>query len=944
MGKALAIYHSLPPFARQLAASAHGWQLRQWRYGPETNALAAEAQRREKWTAAQWHEWQQAKLSGVLERARKSVPYYRQQWQERLGGDGCQSHELLQNWPILSKEKVRRQPRAFVAEDVSESRLRMEQTSGTTGTPLRLWHSRETARAWYALMETRWRGWYGVSRQDCWAILGGQLVTPASQKKPPFWVWNAGLKELYLSSYHLSPETCASYFQAMKERNIFYLWGYASSLFSLALFASEQHLEPPHFNVVVSNAEPLYTHQRDLISRVFGCPVRDTYGMSEMVAAAGECEHGRLHLWPEAGIVEVFADDRDEPAPWGTVGRLICTGLINQDMPLIRYELGDRGALASPTESCPCGRTLPILQSIEGRDDDVIITADHRRIGRLDSVFKADFPIREAQVIQETLTSLRVKVVPDERYTYSSGERIKAALRERVGQMPIVIECVDHIPRGQNGKFWAVISQVRGAANGTNGSRRGGLGAARPKGPLSLRVFHKLPPFARSWAASVHGYSLKASRYSSDTLRLTEEALARDHWPAAAWRKWLDERLLGVLRRAALQVPFYQRFWEERRRGGDDASFDVLANWPILKKEALRTHPELFVASDCDRRKMHAEHTSGTTGTPLTLWRSRQTSQHWYALNEARIRRWNGLTHQSKWGHVGGQPVVPFEQRRPPYWVWNSALNQLYLSCMHIGPQSSPAYLAAIKQYGLDYLLGYSSSIALLARSATETGVKIPLKLVVTDSEPLLDNQRSMIENAFACPVRETYGMAEITCAASECSAGSLHIWPEAGFIELLDENDQPVGPGQTGRIIATQLINPDMPLIRYDTQDMAQAAPDDTPCACGRPLPRLQKLLGRDDDVIITQDGRRIVQVDRIFDPCFDMREAQIVQEEIGRFRIKVVPGARWSAASGEALCQALGNLVGEAEIGVDVVPEIERTWAGKYRVIVSKVSAARS
>ena len=107
-------------------------------------------------------------------------------------------------------------------------------------------------------------------------------------------------------------------------------------------------MQPPGLKVVISNAEPLFSYQRKLISQVFGCPVRETYGMSEMVAAAGECEHGRLHLWPEAGIVEVLADDRDEPLPNGEVGRLICTGLINEDMPLIRYELGDRGSWRIP--------------------------------------------------------------------------------------------------------------------------------------------------------------------------------------------------------------------------------------------------------------------------------------------------------------------------------------------------------------------------------------------------------------------------------------------------------------------------------------------------------------------------------------------------------------------------------------------------------------------
>jgi phenylacetate-CoA ligase len=898
---------------------------------------------REKWPVEQWQQWQQARLSHVLLRASESVPWYREDWERRRAGGDSRSAADLKNWRILKKEDVRTNPRGFLADDTSAGRLQQELTSGTSGTPLRTWHSRATDRAWYALMEARWRGWYGVSRRAPWAILGGQLVTPIAQRRPPFWVWNAGLKQLYLSSYHLSPDNCASYIRALREHRVVYLLGYPSSLLSLALFVREQRLELPQFEVIISNAEPLHDRDRQVISAVFGCPVRDTYGMSERVAAAGECEHGQLHLWPEAGIVEVFADDRDQPVSAGCVGRLICTGLINHDMPLIRYELGDRGALADPAQACPCGRTLPTLKSIEGRQDDVILTPDHRRIGRLDPVFKASFPIREAQVIQESLTSLRVKVVPDEHYTTTCGDQIIAALRERVGELSITVERVDHIPRTESGKFQAVISRISQATAGPNNQRRAGSGTINSKGPFLLKAFHALPPFARNWAASAHGYSLRAWRYSPSTVRLTEEALERDRWSPERWRNWLDDRLTRVLRRAALDVPFYRQYWEERRQRGDNAAFEVLANWPILKKESLRRRPELLVASDCDRRKMHVEHTSGTTGTPLTLWRSRETMQQWYALNEARVMRWNDLSHQNKWGHVGGQPVVPFDQTRPPYWVWNSALRQLYLSCMHIGPQSAPAYLSAIKAHGLDYLLGYSSSIALLAQVAVERGTRIPLKVVVTDSEPLLDQQRKVIEQAFGCPVRETYGMAEIACAASECSAGALHLWPEVGIIELLDEHDQPVAPGQTGRIVTTKLANPDMPLIRYDTQDLAQAEPDDRPCPCGRTLPRIRKLLGRNDDVVFTRDGRRIVQIDRIFDPCYDIREAQIVQEAIGRFTIKIVPGQRWTNADGDALSQALGYLVGEADITVELVPRIEKTWAGKYRMIVSKVSAGQ-
>ena len=358
MSALLKAYHRLPPFTRGFVASAHGLYLRRWRYGPETDSLAAEALKRDHWPKEQWEKWQQAKLARVLRRAVESVPWYRQDWERKRAGGALGSPDEFKNWRILRKEDVRANPKAFLADNVSLRRLHKEHTSGTTGTPLSLWRSREAARQWYALMEARWRGWYGLSRHDPWAILGGQLVTPVAQRTPPFWVWNAALKQLYLSSYHLSSETCASYFGALRERRVVYLWGYASSLFSLALFAREQRLNPPELKVVISNAEPLPAHERELMQSVFGCPVRDTYGMSEMVCAASECEHGRLHLWPDAGLVEVLADEADEPVPVGTVGRLVSTSLIEDAMLLIRYEVGDRGALADPANRCPCGRNL----------------------------------------------------------------------------------------------------------------------------------------------------------------------------------------------------------------------------------------------------------------------------------------------------------------------------------------------------------------------------------------------------------------------------------------------------------------------------------------------------------------------------------------------------------------------------------------------------------
>ena len=314
-------------------------------------------------------------------------------------------------------------------------------------------------KLWYALFEARWRYWYGVSRHDRWAILGGQLVAPVEQETPPFWVWNAGLNQLYMSTLHLAPRHIAAYLKALKEYKITYIWGYASSLHALAQMAAEQGLEPPALKVAISNAEALLPHQRESISGFFGCPVRNTYGMAEAVAAGSECEYGIMHTWPDAGIIEVLKDGSDQPVAPGGVGRLICTGLINKDMPLIRYEVGDRGALAATVARCACGRTLPVLEKIEGRTIDNIVTADGRRIFWLNPVFYG-LPLREAQIVQESLEALEVKVVPASGYSSSDTETIITRLKERVGNMNVAVAIVEDIPRSANGKFRSVINKV----------------------------------------------------------------------------------------------------------------------------------------------------------------------------------------------------------------------------------------------------------------------------------------------------------------------------------------------------------------------------------------------------------------------------------------------------------------------------------------------------
>lgn len=457
------LYHWMPPQIRNLIASTRGYYLQSWRYSSETEKLVEEALERDNWSLAKWKEYQENWLSYVLHRAATQVPYYRQLWSKRRQSGDKSSWEYLENWPILSKEAIRQSPKAFIADDCNIKDMFHEHTSGTTGKSLDLWWSRETVQKWYALFEARWRKWHGVDRHDRWAIMGGQLITPVSQKKPPFWVWNRGMNQLYLSSYHLSPKFLSSYIDALYQYNVKYIYSYTSSIHTLAQEVLRgRYRDLPDIKVILTNAEPVYHHQREAISTAFNTSVRETYGMAETVLAGGECAKGHLHYWPEVGYIE-FAE-QDVLLKNGNSGELICTGLFNTDMPLIRYQVGDRATLSDDGELCSCGRSLPRLGQIEGRQDDILYTPNGRLIGRLDPVFKSSLSLREAQIIQEKLDFIRVLIIPDNDYCSEDGMSIIKRLKERLGySVEISLEVVSSIPRTSNGKFRAVICKLSDA-------------------------------------------------------------------------------------------------------------------------------------------------------------------------------------------------------------------------------------------------------------------------------------------------------------------------------------------------------------------------------------------------------------------------------------------------------------------------------------------------
>ena len=184
--------------------------------------------------------------------------------------------------------------------------------------------------------------------------------------------------------------------------------------------------------------------------------------------------------------------------------------------------------------------------------------------------------------------------------------------------------------------------------------------------------------------------------------------------------------------------------------------------------------------------------------------------------------------------------------------------HQLVLSRDHLGPGTVSAYGRALRRWRPAILDGYTSNLVTLAELLQGSGFTVRIPLVVTTCEVLTDAGRQLLREVFGGAVCDKYGTSENAVLATECPAGSRHIFQNVGIVEAVDRAGRAVPDGQPGRLLLTSLTNDLMPLVRYEVGDVG-AIVRSPACACGRYSPDPQQSLGREDDTIVLGDGRQI-------------------------------------------------------------------------------------
>ena len=417
-------------------------------------------ERNEKRSADEINMIQAKKLKKIIEHAWEHTDYYRRKW-EAIGfkpGD-LKSKDDLIRLPIVTKDDIRAHKTEMISENILPEKLFPKKTSGSTGVSLELFVDIESWnwKRGCALYFNQWSGWrIGDKIAAIWGNPDHRINWRAILR-------NALLERYdYLDTLKMNESEMRGFYQRQIMRRPTLLFGHAHSIFLFANFLNKENLKPFRPKGIISTCMVLHDFERKRIEETFKCKVFNRYGCEEVSLIACECgAHEGLHINLNTLIVEFIKDGR--PARAGEAGAIVVTDLTNYGMPFIRYKVGDVGIPSA--NACSCGRSLPLMEKLEGRVADYVVTPEGNLISgiSLTENFAMRLPeIKQIQIIQEKQDLMIFKVVRSEAFTDESEEKIRKLALERFGpRVNFKCEYVGHIPQEASGKYRFCISKVR---------------------------------------------------------------------------------------------------------------------------------------------------------------------------------------------------------------------------------------------------------------------------------------------------------------------------------------------------------------------------------------------------------------------------------------------------------------------------------------------------
>ena len=371
------------------------------------------------------------------------------------------------------------------------------------------------------------------------------------------------------------------------------------------------------------------------------------------------------------------------------------------------------------------------------------------------------------------------------------------------------------------------------------------------------------------------------------------------------------EQLGRVALHLSRQSPaFAARLRSAGMRAADLGRIDRLAGLPVLRRRELQAAGADFFARRVpqDHQPIGETKTSGSTGEPVTLRRT-QVSRLFWAACTLRDHLWQGRDLSGRMTSI--RPTNPHYVEMDD---WGYPVATLYAT----GPAQ-----AMVSTHGIDEqvelidrflpqsVLAFPTNLRALADIWKARGrVPAGLRHLRTVGETVSEELRAHVEAATGLALEDNYSSQEAGVIALQCPASGLyHVMAESLVVEVLDDDGEPCADGEVGRVVITDLHNFASPLVRYDIGDYAEVGGS---CSCGRALPTLRRIRGRERNLLIKPDGTRhwpLVGFHR-FEQVAPVQQYQVVQLSLEEIELKVVTAAPLS----DAAAGALGEIVRRA------------------------------
>jgi phenylacetate-CoA ligase len=409
-------------------------------------------------------------------------------------------------------------------------------------------------------------------------------------------------------------------------------------------------------------------------------------------------------------------------------------------------------------------------------------------------------------------------------------------------------------------------------------------------------------------------------------------------WDEKQLKQYQEERLCILIKHSVETVPYYRDlFLELNLKPQEIKTIEDLKKLPILTKTIIKKEGiERFTSNALPNNKKKIFGSSGSTGEPLFYY---NTKEAYSLILAANLRGWYWMNYRL------GDKYIKLSQnarKKTIKRLQDKMSRNRYIATNPLIDSNYNYILSEIERYKPKVIRCYPDPLLFLARYKQNHPEFIYQPQAITSTgNTLFPETRIEIEKAFGCKIYDSYS-CEGNSTVFECPTHSCyHSTEEYGISEVIDDKGNNIKTG-VGRLVSTDLWNMAHPFIRYDTQDFIEI--DETPCTCGRKLLKVNKILGRDNEVLVIDSGRKFIvhnftgffQTDSLaLNRSVD--QFQVVKKQDGSVLFRLVVNKKYNDSVNDSILLFWKNEL-KAKLKIEIVDQIPLTQSGKRRFIINE------